>query len=288
MTIADETYHPSARPHTSHSQLDTYRTCSLKYYFRYVDKQPGSKSLPLAKGLAGHSAIEKNHRRKAKTGEGITKPDLLQTFSDAFDAQTYEIELDPGQDLGKAKDDGIDSLTIYHHETSPKIQPVAVELGFNLDIPATEDYEYPIRIINGRIDLVDRAGILDAKFAGKKKSQGEVDESWQLTLYDMVFEDLTGLKTPNMGLMVFTPPTSRTPADVQVLLRSPEEIEPAQRQRRRDRLVHTLRTTQKAIDAGIFMPADDPKVCSWCEYRKTCKSSLAKDDFAAIAIRQKG
>ena len=280
-----------SQPHTSFSQLDQYRRCSLAYYFKYVKGERTPGNLNIAKGKAGPAAIEKNHRAKAKTTQQIPRDELIQTFVDTYDGMTYNLELADGEDLGKTKDDTIDSLNVYHGTTGKKIQPVAVELGFNLDLPATEDYEYPIRIINGRIDLVDRAGILDAKFANRRKSQADVDDSWQLTLYDMVFKDLTGMDTPNMGFMAFLPPgTGKTPkpAEVQVLLRSPHEVEPAQRQRRRDRLEHVLRTTQKAIDAGIFMPADDPKVCSYCDFRKTCKSSLAKDDFAAIAIRQKG
>jgi CRISPR/Cas system-associated exonuclease Cas4 (RecB family) len=291
----DEARGGAQRPHTSYSQLETYRSCSLKYYMRYVEKRPSPPKLVLAKGKAGHAAIEKNHHKKAKDDIGITKPDLLQTFSDVYDSETFEIsrdELEPEEDIGKTKDDVIDSLTVYHHKTAPKIHPIAVELSFNLDLPATEDYQYPIRIVNGRIDLVDSAGIFDAKFAGRRKSQADVDETWQLSLYDRVFTEMTGMQTPGLGFMVFTPPgmsaKNPAPADVQILMRSKEEMAPEQRARRWDRLEHTLRTTQKAIDAGIFMPADDPKTCSWCEYRTVCKSSLAKDDFAAIQIRQKG
>jgi RecB family exonuclease len=292
--VPDDERRPQV-PHTSFSQLDSYRDCSLKYYFSYIDKQPRQPSIHLAKGTAGHAAIEKNHTRKAVDQVGITKDDLLSTFSDKYDAETYDIErneLETPKDIGKIKDDVIDSLTVYFYDTNPKIHPIKAELGFNLDIPATEDYEYPIRIVNGRIDLVDRAGIFDAKFAGKMKSQGEVDDTWQLTLYDMVFEQMTGLQTPGVGYMVFTPPgtAAKDPksADCRILLRSPEEMEPAQRQRRRDRLVHTLRMTQKAIDAGIFMPTDNPMICGRCDYRKTCKSSLAKEDWKVIQLRSKG
>lgn len=293
----DEPFGAPKAPHTSFSQIETYRTCSLKYFFRYIEKRPEPKSLPLARGSAGHAAIEVNHRRQAKTGVPIPKQELLDKFSDAYDAETYLIERDALETdavIGKTKDDVVDSLTVYHGKTAPGLKPLLVEHAFSLDIPATEAYEYPIKIVEGRIDLIDGGsfkGVLDAKFAGRAKSQGDVDESWQLSLYDEVFEDVAKIPAPNLGFMVFLPPGTGkvpNPARVQILQRSPEELEPQQRQRRRDRLHHVLRTTQKAIDAGIFMPADDPKVCGYCPYRKECKFSLAKDDFAAIAIRQKG
>jgi putative RecB family exonuclease len=284
---------PQTRPHTSFSQLDQYRRCSLAYYFKYVEGKRGPMNLNLARGKAGHTAVEANYRPKIKTGKDIPLPQLLDVFSDAFDAQTSEIAAEdilPGENLGTSKDETIETLRVFHKKVAPAVTPLIVEFPFDLNIPATEDWEYPIKIVNGRIDLVAMDSIDDFKFPASRraKSQPEVDMSWQLTLYDQAFHQTTGMWSRGLGFASFVPPSSREPADVKIIRRSPAELEPAQRQRRIDRLIHSLRTTQKAIDHGIFIPADNPMVCARCDFRKTCQSSLAKDDFAAIAIREKG
>ena len=290
--MPDDTTYTPKKPHTSFSQLDTYKRCSLQYYMKYVEGKRGRPALNLVRGKAGHAAVEADHRRKISTGTNMPIDEMLDKFSDSFDAEAYELEpsdLEPGDDLDKDKDATTETLRVYAAKTAPKLRPALVEWEFNLDLPATEEHEYPIKIVNGRIDLAEATGIFDNKFpkTRRTKSQDAVDQSWQLTLYDTVFSYQLGIEVANLGLISFLPPSQREPADISTVRRSAAEMEPAQRQRRRDRLIHVLRTSQRAIDAGIFMPADDPMVCSWCSFRTTCQSSLAKDDFAAIALRGK-
>lgn len=282
---------PPKRAHTSFSQLDLYKRCSLRYYLKYIRKLPERPALNLARGKAGHQALETDHRVKIKTGENISTEQLLDTFSDAYDAFTHELEpsdLEPGEDIGKNKDATAATLHFYSIKVGPKIQPRLVEWEFNLDLAPTEDYPEPIRIVNGRIDLLDASGIYDNKFPKSSrgvKSQTAVDLSWQLTLYDEVFSSQLNLEVPSLGLIQFVPPDTKNGAVVKTVRRSDEEMEPAQRERRRARLRHVIRETERSIKAGIYMPADDPLTCSYCPYRTQCQSSLAKDDFATMSVR---
>lgn len=281
----------NTRPHLSFSQIDKYRRCSLQWYLKYIEKWPDRPSLNLSRGKAGHHAVEIDHRNKIDTGLNVPKEKLLDEFSDAYDGYTYALtpaDLRPGEDIGKAKDMTAATLTYYHAKVGPKMQPRLVEWEFNLDLPPTEEYEYPIKIVNGRIDVLDATGIFDNKFPARRAlpNQEKVDSSWQLTLYDLAFKTELNLDVPNLGLISFLPPNTREGAEVKTVRRSLSELEPEARERRRDRLVHVLRTTQRAMDLGIYMPTDDPMTCSFCDFRDRCQSSLAKDDWRAIEIQQ--
>ena len=91
-----------------------------------------------------------------------------------------------------------------------------------------------------------------------------------------------------LGYEVFLQANTQQGPRVQHLRRSPEYMTKEARQSRRDRLVHKLRTVQRAIDQGIFIPADNPMACARCDFRDHCQFSLVKDDYTALAIIQKG
>lgn len=284
---------PKQQPHISFSQVDKYRRCSLAWYFRYVLHWDERPSLNLARGKAGHHAVEVDQRTKMQTGFNVTRERLLDEFSDAFDGFTHDItpaDLSPSEDIGKSKDATVHSLTYFSVKTAPALNPRLVEWQFNLLYPPSEYYEEPLQIVNGRIDLLDASAVLDAKFPARRDvpSQDKVDMSWQLTLYDEAFSRQLGIEVPNLGLMTFLPPNTKDGARVEFTMRSPTEMAPARREARRARLEHVLRDTQARMKAGFYAPADDPMVCARCEFRDRCQSSLVRDDFTAIQMLQKG
>lgn len=283
---------PRAEQHLSFSQLDLYRRCSWRWYLKYVLGWEDRPSLNLARGSAGHTALERDHRRKIKTGHNISEEELLDTFSDAFDAEVSLLEksdLEPGDDIPTSKNHTTETLRVYSHKTGKGIRPAAVELALNHVVPPSETYDKPILVLV-RIDLLDQSGIFDNKFPASRrgvKSQDEVDQSWQLSLYDQALNTALGIDVNNLGLIQFVPPSpaGREPADVKTTRRSKTELTPERRQARRDRVDHVIQTTQRAIENNIFIPSDDPKTCAYCPYRTRCQSSLAKDDFLAASIR---
>ena len=270
-----------------------YTRCSMQYYFRYIKDLIEPPKLALSAGKAGHSTLEANYRQKIKSGDDLALAELLSKYSDFYDNETAELEaaaLEPDESIGKVKDEGIAQLTVYHAKIAPKIRPLLVEWEFNTDL-SDPAYEYPLRIANGRIDLVTAAlEIYDNKFVTTRrgvKSQADVDLSMQLSLYDMTFEERFK-RTPNaLGLMVFIPPgkTIATPPEVQVITRDPRLMTRDIRAARHARLIHQLHTVEREIALGIYRPVDDPRVCSWCGYREQCQYSLVRDDFTAMKIR---
>lgn len=282
---------PDKGPHTSFSQLSTYMQCSMKYYYRYVAKKPERSSLALRTGSAGHAALEWNDRLKIKSGEDRPLAEVIDKFSDFYDAETSMLEPDeikPDEDVGKNKDANIETIKVYHKAIAPKVRPIMVEKEFNIELGGLDQNQYPLKIVNGRIDLITTEDILDRKWTRRMKSQSEVDMSYQLTLYELWYR-MTYKELPKqVGLQVFVPATTKTPARVQNLMRSPDQSPLPQRQARWRQLVHTMRTVQRGIDQGIFIPVNDPMKCAWCPYRKVCQYSLAKNDLDAIAMIQRG
>lgn len=273
-------------PHISFSQLSTYMRCSMQYYFAYILKLRQRPSLPLAVGSGGHTALEYNGRKKMKTGNDLPVPDMLDMASTFIDLEMEDIDQADASNTerGAAKDNALASLRIYQTKQAPSITPAGVEIEFNLDFnDKNEENVEPIRIVNGKIDLITtKAEVIDYKFVSRAKSQGEVNLSPQLTLYGKVFRTLTGRYPSSTGFQMFTPPTKARPGGVLKLTRDKELMSPEAQESRFKRLRFQFQQAERAIRTGIFLPTDDPKVCSWCGYRDRCQSSLVTDYEAAI------
>jgi hypothetical protein len=289
-----------------------WQRCSLQYYYRYVEGWKERPSLNLARGSAGHAAVEHNLKSKMKNGEDVPLDVMLDVFAQEYDRELDGFEdsdLMPGENIGKTKDETVQTLTEYRVKEAPLMVPKLVEAEFNLVIPNPED-DHPVRPIIGRIDLIgDRdptratefginldlldpvnqtkfSAIIDHKFVTRlSKGQADIDLSDQLTLYDMVMAR-SGLPTDRLGFELFVPPLKTMKARIVQLFRDPSMMTPEIRQARRDRLTYKIQTIERAIAYGIFVPTDDPKVCGWCGYRDRCQKSLVKDDFDALALRQ--
>jgi PD-(D/E)XK nuclease superfamily len=274
-----------------------YNRCSWQYYLRYIKGIKARPDLPIVVGTGTHLALEANARSKIRTGVDLPVHDLRDLTSDLLDAAISYVDpadLSENDNPGKAKDDAIAGVTRFRTEQAPAIWPIAVEWEFNWNIEPTDDLEYPIRVVNGRVDVIEslhvqrtgRVGVKDYKVTGRRKSQLEVDISPQLDLYDNVIFESTGKYPTEVGIRQFLPSNRTEGARAEQILRSADRMTPKYRAARRSRLIHTYQTTEKAIQTGIFLPVDDQRTCSWCGYRTQCQFSTAKDDYTAARIRQ--
>lgn len=279
---------PTIRPHLSVSQLTMYIRCSMQYYFRYVLGLKERPSLRMLNGTAGHTAVEYNYRKKINTKADEPLERILDIFSDAYDAETAVLEpsdLQPGDDLGTVKDETVETLKIWRLTEAAKHTPLAVEAEINLIVPRDESFQIEIPPVTGRIDLIETNGTLDNKFAGRMKSQIEVDLSDQLDTYDAALIQ-KGITLPSVGLTVFTPPGKTVPPKVQTIWRDPKYLTPEARMSRMERVFYKFRTAWRGILAGDYMPVDDPKICGWCGYLDRCQGQKAQD-YRDLAQRQK-
>lgn len=301
-------------PHTSYSQLAMYNRCSKQYYFRYIVGLKERPKVSLSIGKGGHAALEWNTKHKLQAGtdhepEAIVQKarDMMGHYMSELPPSEYEADVEPGA----LQDKFLAATKIYAVRDAPKIIPIGAETEYNLDInkyvpdPLREQLGAPIRPVNMKIDVLykdqetivqDHAdgilvGVEDYKYAQRKKSQAEVNLSPQLTLYGTGMYDLTGKWASKVGIRQMHPgslakkptATSDTPDSIR-LLREPEHMTPEAMARRMTRVAVQFAQVERAIQAEIWIPTDDPMTCGWCGFRDRCQDSRV-DDFGAAVIQ---
>lgn len=299
-------------PHLSFSAMSMYLRCPAQFRYRYVDGLRERPKVSLALGKGGHTALEFDTKRKLATGQNAPTEEVLQVASDQMDIQLQEMppsEYEKDVEPGMTKDRYLSATKIYHTRDAPNITPVSAELAFALDVnkflPDDEKPIEPIRIIEGKIDVLylDREtffghpqtaniGVEDYKFIGKRKPIAEVNLTPQLTTYAAVVKDRTGKWPSKLGIrQMLQGSTAKTPKpengpDSEVLLREPQYMTPVALETRVLRLARQYRDVEKGIANDIFTPTDNPMTCSWCGYRDRCQDSLVTEAEVAT-IRAK-
>lgn len=290
-------------PHLSFSQISMYLRCSMQYWFRYIQGMKDKPKISLAIGSGGHAALEKNVKRRLKSGVDSPVEEVVQWASDFMDKELERVplsEVEKDLEPGEAKDKFLAATRVFQTRDSPKLTPIGAEIEFNLDMNEfqPEPLETPIRVINGKIDVmyddtgtlivhspdIIRVEVIDYKYVTKRRAQNEVNLSPQLSLYATVVKKVTGKWPTKLGYRQLHPGTTKDAPDAIPLMREPEHMTPAALEGRMRRLAYQFRKVEEGIRAGIFIPTDDPKTCSWCGFRERCQSSLV-DDYEAASIR---
>jgi CRISPR/Cas system-associated exonuclease Cas4 (RecB family) len=266
-------------PHFSYSQMNMWMRCGWQYYLRYILGKIDPPSIPMKSGSAIHESLEYNGLHKLKTKEDLPLADLLDIQSTAHDKYMSEVEGANKKDVGEDKDLSASILTVHRRVHAPAITPIAVEHAFRVELPDDEHGSY-IPVI-GFIDSVAQVpdkrpgpkggrvvALEDYKKVSKRKGQLEIDLSPQLTLYDYVYNLETERLTDVVGFRQlgftkkegpYSDPVYRT------------HLTESKRRNRWQRVLNQLKQVQLAIQKGVFIPADDPKVCSWCGYKDICQ-----------------
>ena len=260
--------------HISHNQIFNYLSCSLKYFFQYVESRPYecvSVSLPF--GGAVHSALELLYRKVKDTGRVPALDDILTRFEDALtlDIGTYEVPLiykKDTPDLESLLAQGRAMLTAYHENLDlTGFEVVDVELPLAARLYTEDGRPTDIQLI-GFIDLLlmDEARELvcvDHKTAARAKDQKTVDEDLQFSAYAYLLsanrftpqatspvvcrmDVIRKLKTPKVEQYI----TTRTAFD-------------------RKRFTRIANAVLAGIDNRIFIPTRS-WLCADCPYADAC------------------
>jgi len=255
----------------SHSSISVYRGCPLRYGFRYVERRPGEVSPgQFAFGNAVHKAFEAFGlaRMRARV-EGAAEPgrEVLQA---ALDAKLARSGLAPDE-VAEARRRAVPVLARFLAlEARTAAEPVAVELGFGVDVALPGDgtgEPGAVRFV-GYVDRGDRAPdgsteIVDYK-TGRARSQADVDADPQLTAYAFGCAR-GGLRDPATGATL--------PAASRLGLYFAEAGELAWTTRTDGQLAAfeagLVETVGRILDRA-FDPRPAPWRCRWCEYRREC------------------
>ena len=247
------------RGYLSVSQVLSYVRCPMQYYWRYIKGIVFPPQARMVEGKAMHKSLEVGHRVYKNTHTPAPLDVLLDAYHDAWKEMKKDVESWDGE-----KEDAIvvrdrTFLTDYRTNFVPKMRPQEIERRFWLSMGKNN-----IPVV-GFVDLIDleeddEPAIVDHKIVAKSKSQAEVDNDLQLTVYSYAngaskvrFDSFVKLKKPKIAIARST----RVPADGRWAAR-------------------VFDTVGQAISSGNF-PTCDPSnwACTekWCGYYSMCRGA---------------
>ena len=255
----------TGRDYVSWSAISTFRTCPLKYKFRYVDGLPEeSVSSALIFGTGIHSAVEQ-HFQATLSGEERTDLDaLLFAYRSAWlphepDAISF------GSTETRASLDALAGKMLTAFLSSPAASVQGRVLGVEEEIRGMLVEGVPD--LFGRVDLLtedaDSLVITDIKTSRGKWSQEQVEDSGeQLLLYSHLASEISPGKKIATRFLVLT--KTKEP----VVEEHVREVEPVAVKR----TLAGVERVWRAIESGVFYPAPSTVGCAGCGYRAACRA----------------
>jgi len=254
----------TGRDYVSWSAISTFRTCPLKYKFRYVDGLPEeSVSSALIFGSGIHSAIEQHFQAHLA---GDPKPDLDALL---FAYRSAWLPHDPdaiqfGSSETRASLDTLAAKMLTAFLNSPAASVQGRVLGVEEEIRGMLAEGVPD--LYGRVDLLtedsDSLVITDIKTTRSRWSAEQVEDSGeQLVMYAHVASEISPGKKIATRFLVLT--KTKEP----VIEEHVREVEPAAVKR----TLAGVERVWRAISAGNFYPAPSTVGCAGCGYRAACR-----------------
>ena len=255
----------TGRDYVSWSALSTFRTCPLKYKFRYVDGLPEeSVSSALVFGTGIHTAVEQHYQAILS---GDPKPDLealLFAYRSAWLPHVPD-SIQFGSSETRASLDTLASKMLTAFLSSPAASIQGRVLGVEEEIRGMLVEGVPD--LYGRVDLLtedaDTLVVTDIKTSRGKWSQEQVEDSGeQLLLYSHLASEISPGKKIATRFLVLT--KTKEP----VIEEHVREVNPAAVKR----TLAGVERVWRAIESGVFYPAPSTVGCAGCGYRAACRA----------------
>jgi putative RecB family exonuclease len=255
----------TGRDYISWSAISTFRTCPLKYKFRYIDGLPEeSVSSALVFGSGIHTAVEQ-HYQAILSGE--EQPDIERLM---FAYRSAWLPHDPdaiqfGSTETRASLDALATRMLTAFLSSPAASVQGRVLGVEEEIRGMLVEGVPD--LYGRVDLLtedsDSLVVTDIKTSRGKWSAEQVEDSGeQLLLYSHLASEISPGKKVATRFLVLT--KTKQP----VVEEHVREVEPVAVKR----TLAGVERVWRAIESGVFYPAPSTMSCSTCGYRAACRA----------------
>jgi ATP-dependent DNA helicase UvrD/PcrA len=276
----------------SHSAIDDYLTCPLRYKYSQVVRVPTTPHHSMVYGAALHQAVQEFHRSQAR-GRPLTEPELLEAFDKAWSNEGF-VSREHEQARLEA---GREALRRFRES---QLRPEAV-------VPAWVEREFAFALggdrVRGRFDRVDivpvaapstavaggvrdvadtptllRADVVEPmlELLGPEEvtitdykssdvrdpavARQRARDSLQLQIYAMAYEAMTG-RLPDAVQLHFL--------DSGLVGRA--EVEAGRLEKARARIA----TAAAGIRARDYTPRPSALSCTYCPFRDICPSSVA-------------
>jgi DNA helicase-2/ATP-dependent DNA helicase PcrA len=230
----------------SASDIDTYRTCPLKYKFARVFRIPSEPTLNQRFGIVVHQVLERFHA----AGSGTTD-EILGLLEAAWRRGGFGDSEQERQLRGKA----VGALTRYQERFAAEdAEPVWFERAFAFKLGP--------HLLRGRVDRVDRLPgggyeLIDYK-TGRPKTQGQLKEDVQLSLYAIGAREAWSLYSPRQSYYYVL---------------DDEKVAVPRADQDDEWLTATVMEVAEGIGSQGFEPTPSYATCSMCDYRIVCPAA---------------
>ncbi|MFC1622092.1 ATP-dependent helicase [Patescibacteria group bacterium] len=228
----------------SYSQVDTYKTCPLKYKYRYVLSLPTPPNHALSFGITIHDTLRDFHQMQ------LHQKIPLKKLNEIYEKNWHPLGYDDEKHRQVRFEAGKNLLKEYYgRHAEDTVKPVALEKSFNLYIDGVRFF--------GRIDRIDKIDggveIIDYK-TGKAKEQKFVDKDDQVAFYAIAAKEALGMKPKKLTYYFVESgeriSTTRTEAQLEDMKKGVGEV-------------------VKKLKGGDFK-AKPGMQCEWCDFSSIC------------------
>ncbi len=256
----------------SHSRLETYESCALKFKYQYIDKVdiPKRDSIEAFLGSRVHEALEELYRHKLM-GKLWAKEEFLQYYTNVWEKEKHdEIFIVKKQySLQDYFQQGVEALTKYWERYYPfdSEKTIALEQRIYLSLDDGDRYR-----LQGFVDRISKTpeGVWQIRDYKTKRKLPTIDEAAndrQLALYQI-------------GLQKMWENTDKVELIWHYLLFD-EEVKSTREKPDLEKLkidtIHTIQEVEAAIKNDEF-PYRESALCDWCDFFDICpaKKHLAQ------------
>lgn len=245
--------------HLSHSSLNLYWQCPLRWKKKYIDKlsEPSNPYMLIGKAVgtgaaAGYVAMI--------AGEENWNAQIAQITADTVEEVCLNDEIDmQDSTVGELKDIAVSMVGHYHDKVMVHMKPTAVERGFKLSFPET-DWS-----VIGYVDVVGEgvglfATLHDIKTVGR--ASNAIDADLQCTMYSAAAYADSGT-LPGYAWHQIRRPTKKEGPEIMLLttVRSEQQI-----------INYLARVAQAAREIEWRQQTGDwagaPPGSTWCSVRR--------------------
>lgn len=256
-------------PSLSHSQIDTWQKCPMRYKLQYVEPVPEVPQPSLVLGTAVHAAIEQDNLARI-AGETALSQEAMTVLAHATLQQAA------GETLAAQVPDlaarASAMLAVYVRQVQPLFTPLASEQSFYFPIPGQDEWGFA-----GRIDALvqDQHGqtlLVDYKTSRVAWLKGEEHGLQQATAYLWAMQQQERPVTAILFIPLITSQIAGMYAarmELRKTLRTAEEIAAYQ-----DLIASIIPEMQEAAATGCYT-AKPGKQCQWCSVAQACPMRAA-------------
>jgi DNA helicase II / ATP-dependent DNA helicase PcrA len=232
----------------SASDIETYRTCPLKYKFARVFRIPQEPTLNQRFGILIHQVLERFHAGETASH---SLPEMLGLLDAGWRRGGFGDSEQEKQLRGKAEQ----ALIRYHERfQGEEVEPVWFERSFSFNLGP--------HVLRGRVDRVDRLPdggyeLIDYK-TGRPKKPADLREDVQLALYSVAAKESWQLEAAQQSYY-YVLDDAKVPVDW-----SEDD---------RDWITDTVLGVADGILGQGFEPTPSFAACSICDYRIACPAA---------------